>query len=185
MPQFRQFTLSSQADEKAVEKTENLPRTEHRQYALPQIPAQNISQDFELKQSNILKTAKAIQTDQAIGIGGSPDNNTRMTAFGQYYSVSNPNGTVSASATIDWSRGNTQRIGITQTTTLAFSNIKSGGRYILEVQQDETGSRAITWPAAVVWPAGVAATASGALKIDIYAFYNNGSSTFASSSLNY
>jgi hypothetical protein len=134
---------------------------------------------------NVLQTAKSIQIDQSIGIGQSPDNNAKMAAKGQYYSVSNPNSTVSATATIDWSKGNTQRIGITQTTTLAFSNIKAGGRYILEVQQDETGSRAITWPSSVVWAGGSAATASGALKVDLYAFYNNGSSTFASSSLNY
>ena len=110
---------------------------------------------------------------------------TPSTSGLQYYSVSGSNGTVGASATIDWKTGNTQRIGVNQTTTLAFSNVNAGGRYILEVQQDETGSRAITWPTNVVWAGGSAATASGALKVDIYAFYNNGSSTFASSSLNY
>ena len=110
---------------------------------------------------------------------------TPNTSGFQYYSANNANSTVSASATIDWKTGNTQRVAITQTTTLTFSNMNAGGRYILEIQQDETGSRAITWPSNVVWPGGSAASASGALKADIYAFYNNGSSTFASSSLNY
>lgn len=134
---------------------------------------------------NILQTAKSLKIDQSLGLGESPGDNVRMVARGQYYSISNPNGTATATATIDWSGGNTQRVGITQTTTLTFTNMKPGGRYILEVQQDETGSRAITWPTSVIWPGGAAATASGAQKVDIYAFYNNGSSTFVSSSLNY
>ena len=157
--------------------------TEHKQYNLE---SKQDAQDKDFDSaSNILYTAKSIKIDQSLGIGESPDFNAKMVSRGQYYSVSNANSTVVATATIDWSRGNTQRCGITQTTVLTFSNLKSGGRYILEVQQDETGSRAITWPSSVVWAGGSAPTASGALKVDIYTFYNNGSSTFAASSLNY
>lgn len=182
MKDHRQFNLPTQASEVATQAT--ISSFSDQQFSLPQQGLNAQGKDF-VSAPNILQTAKAIQTDQGVGIGSSPDNNARMVARGQYYSMSNANGTVTSSATIDWSKGNTQRVGITQTTTLAFSNIKPGGRYILEVQQDETGSRAITWPASVVWPAGTAATASGSNKVDLYAFYNNGSSTFASSSLNY
>lgn len=159
---------------------------EHKQFNLAdtQQVVNPQSQDWD-SSPNLLHTAKAVKLDQNLGIGSSPEPNARMATYGQYYSVSNPNSTVTATANIDWSKGNTQRMGLTQTTTLTFTNIKPGGRYILEVQQDETGSRAITWPANVVWPGGSAATPSLAGKIDLYAFYNNGSSTFASSSLNY
>lgn len=112
-------------------------------------------------------------------------NPTPSTKGFQYYSARHANGTVSSSATINWANGNTQSLAITQTTTLTFSNTNAGGRYLLEVQQDETGSRAITWPSTLVWAGGSAPTASGALKVDIFTFYNNGTSTFGGSNLNY
>jgi len=42
-------------------------------------------------------------------------------------------------------------------TTLSFTNAKTGV-YILQIRQDSTGSRIITWPADVRWPGGVAPT---------------------------
>ena len=187
--EHKQFSLPDQANQKAQDAT--LARQDHQQFNMPE----PVVKDFD-SSPNVLHTAKSIivgdsnrftdiNPNYGVGINTKAETNSLMTAKGQYYSMRYANGTAASTATIDWAKANVQSVAITQTTTLTFASIKDGGRYIFEVQQDEVGSRAITWPATVVWPAGSAPTASGAFKVDLYAFYNNGSSTFGSSSLNY
>ena len=55
--------------------------------------------------------------------------------------------------------------------TLNFTNAKPGASYILQVVQDGTGSRTLTWDANIEWAGGVAPTLSaGAGADDIFTF---------------
>ena len=56
--------------------------------------------------------------------------------------------------TVDWSKGDTQAVTIHGNRRLVFSNGQKGGKYILVIKQDATGSRLVTWPASVRWPGG-------------------------------
>ena len=53
---------------------------------------------------------------------------------------------------VDWSKGETQIVTIGGNRTLIFSNGQKGGKYVLVVKQDATGSRTLTWPSSVHWP---------------------------------
>lgn len=55
-----------------------------------------------------------------------------------------------AAKTIDWNAGNWHRLKLTDACTLTLSNPATGASYLLEILQDTTGSRLITWPAAVI-----------------------------------
>jgi hypothetical protein len=77
-------------------------------------------------------------------------------------------GNSGTSLTIDWNDGNEQRITLTGDVTLTLNNPGDGGRYVLIFNQDGTGGRTVTWPAAVKWPAGSTPTiTSGADKFDL------------------
>lgn len=56
--------------------------------------------------------------------------------------------------TVDWSRGNVQAVTLHGNRTLVFENGEKGGRYMLAITQDATGSRVMTWPSSVRWPGG-------------------------------
>lgn len=126
-----------------------------------------------------------IDPRRGIGIATSAEDNSLMTAKGQYYSVAYANGSTTATPTIDWANGNVQTAAITQNTTFSFANGKAGGRYMFRVLQDESGSRSYTWPAAVRWPGGSAPSASAGGKIDVLSFVYDGLIYFAASSLSY
>lgn len=75
---------------------------------------------------------------------------------------------------VDWSKSDTQAVTIHGNRTFAFSNGRKGGKYLLIVKQDVTGSRTVTWPASVHWP-GVyppTLTTTGDKKDYISFFYN-------------
>ncbi len=60
------------------------------------------------------------------------------------------------------------------------TNLKKG-TYILEVIQDASGNRSITWPSAFKWPAGVAPVLStGNGDKDIFSFYCDGTNMIGS-----
>lgn len=64
-----------------------------------------------------------------------------------------------AAPAINWNNGNWQRWRLTANATPTFSNPVKGAQYLLELQQDGTGSRTVTWSGAtVVWADGVAPT---------------------------
>ncbi len=113
---------------------------------------------------------------------------TTVTYAGQYFSADLDNGTTSSiTFLIDWAKGNVQRLVLATSTTISFARTQSGGRYLLELHQDGTGSRTVTWPASVHFPAGTAPTlTTGAGKTDIITFVcvTNGT-CFAGSNLNY
>jgi hypothetical protein len=53
---------------------------------------------------------------------------------------------------VDWSKGNTQVVTLHGNRTFVFENGQKGGKYLLIIRQDATGSRTVTWPASVHWP---------------------------------
>jgi hypothetical protein len=59
---------------------------------------------------------------------------------------------------VDWSKGNTQAVTLGGNRALTFANGQKGGKYILILKQDATGSRVVTWPASVRWPGGAPQT---------------------------
>lgn len=89
----------------------------------------------------------------------------------QYYSAYYANVTSTGSATINWNNGNEQSLALGANTALTFTNSQPGGRYILMLVQDSTGSRTVTWPSGVQWPSGTAPTlTTTAKKMDIITF---------------
>jgi hypothetical protein len=88
--------------------------------------------------------------------------------------------TVGATDTITYT---TNWFGITLTsnwTTATISGMVAGSSYILEVKQDATGSRLITWPASFKWSAGAAPTlTTTAAAVDIISIIYDGTNHFA------
>lgn len=100
------------------------------------------------------------------------------------------NGSEAVNFTIDWNKGNVQKVTLGATPlTITFSNPKSGGVYTLIVAQDATGSRTVVWPAAVVWPGGTTPTlTTTANHIDMFTFlYDSATTKYrgVTSALNY
>jgi hypothetical protein len=56
------------------------------------------------------------------------------------------------SITVDWSKGNAQAVTLHGNRIFTFTNGQKGGKYLLIVKQDATGSRTVTWPSAVNCP---------------------------------
>jgi hypothetical protein len=59
---------------------------------------------------------------------------------------------------VDWSKGDTQSVTLGGNRTLTFSNGQKGGKYLLILTQDATGSRTVTWPSWVRFPGGAPQT---------------------------
>jgi|SRR5271165_2283676 len=55
---------------------------------------------------------------------------------------------------VDWSKGNTQAVTLHGNRAFTFSNGQKGGKYLLILKQDATGSRTVAWPLSVRWPGG-------------------------------
>jgi hypothetical protein len=77
--------------------------------------------------------------------------------------------------TVDWSKGTTQTVTLGGKRALAFLNGQKGGKYILRLRQDATGSRTVTWPSSVHWPGVDGPTlTTTAGKADYIVFIYNG-----------
>lgn len=82
-----------------------------------------------------------------------------------------------ATIAVDWSKGNAQTVTLGGNRTLTFSNGQKGGRYLLIIKQDGTGSRTVTWPASIRWPGGKPQSSiltTTANKTDYITFFYNG-----------
>jgi hypothetical protein len=98
---------------------------------------------------------------------------------GQATSQQFDNGTKTSNFSIDWNNGNSQRVTLgANALTVTFINGQAGGVLTLEVVQDGTGSRTVTWaasPGAVIWPGGTAPTlTTTALHADLFTFFLDG-----------
>jgi hypothetical protein len=109
---------------------------------------------------------------------------TRITVAGQYVSseFALTDGTTIA---LNWNNGNVQTVTLGGNRTFTFANPINGGRYMIILTQDATGSRTITWPT-VKWRGGVAPTLTTAAgRADIITFVYAGGSYYGDASLTF
>lgn len=110
-----------------------------------------------------------------LGLGTPADAAAVLKMAGQYYSPEVTDTVSAGAATVDWNAGTEHYISLTAATTLTFSNPVAGGRYVLLLKQDATGSRTVTWPASVLWSGGTAPTlTTTASKTDLFTFLYSG-----------
>lgn len=78
-----------------------------------------------------------------------------------------------ATHAIDCDTGTIHKVTLTANCTLSFTNVPSGGFGItLELIQDATGSRTVTWPSSVTWAGGTAPTlTTTASAVDVVTLY--------------
>lgn len=92
----------------------------------------------------------------------------------------------STSKTINWNGMRRVKMTMTWNCTVTLSNPVAGRTYVLELTQDATGSRTITFPWTVKTAGGAGITLSTtANAIDIVTLYYNGTSYFANISKAY
>jgi len=104
------------------------------------------------------------------------------------FDVEYDNGSQSSNYTLDWNNGNKQKITLTGSFTLTFTDPAGPCNLILKVIQDATGSRIITWDAGNnnKWAGGVAPVIStGGNDVDIIAFYFDGTNYYGLASLDF
>jgi hypothetical protein len=103
-----------------------------------------------------------------------------------YFPVRYNAGNSGTSITLNFSNGGAQFLTLTDNCTVTLSNPVNGGRYILELKQDGTGSRTVTFPSTVKWSGGVAPTlTTTASRTDIITLYYNGTNYAGAYTLNY
>lgn len=134
---------------------------------------------------SVIATTASVSSAACFGTG-SVDTSASVKVVGQYYSVMYDDGTFSASTcSIDWSSGNEHKGILATNSTISFSNPVTGGRYVLLLKQDSTGSRTMTWPASVLWPSGGGAPtlSTTGSKTDLFTFFYDGTNYFGNYSL--
>lgn len=84
-----------------------------------------------------------------------------------------------ATVTFDLSAANVQSVTLAGNRTLALSNISTGQAFILNLVQDGTGTRTVTWFSGIKWPGGSVPTlTTTAGRIDSLGFLCIGSGTY-------
>ena len=79
--------------------------------------------------------------------------------------------TYNAATTIDWLVTDMRTVTLTGNIVFSFSNIQVGRALVVEVNQDATGGKTVTWPASVEWAGGSAeGPTSAGSATDIYTF---------------
>ncbi|MBC7778091.1 MAG: hypothetical protein H7246_21845 [Phycisphaerae bacterium] len=107
-----------------------------------------------------------------------------MLINGQYNSVRFPL-TDGATIALDWDYSNVQSVTLGGNRTFTFSNPKDGGRYLIVLKQDATGSRTVTWPT-IKWVGGTTPTlTTTANKYDLITLIYDGTNYYGSASLNF
>jgi len=90
-----------------------------------------------------------------------------------------------ATIALDWNNSNVQSVTLGGNRTFTFANPKDGGRYLIRLKQDATGSRTVTWPT-IIWRGGTAPTlTTTANKVDLITLIYDGTSYYGDASLNY
>ncbi len=78
-----------------------------------------------------------------------------------YKETVDTNATATGAVTLNMNNGNVHNLTLTGNVTLTFSNAATAGlrsELMINLVQDATGSRIVTWPAAVKWAGGTAPT---------------------------
>lgn len=112
----------------------------------------------------------------------SPSGEVQLTAKTKadvtYGSITDQGTQSSGTVTLNWATTNRHKIVLSgSSVTIAHSNQTTGQTALLQVAQDSTGSRTLSW-SGVTWAGGVAPTlTTTASKIDLIGFFYNGSAT--------
>lgn len=124
----------------------------------------------------------------AVGVPSTP---FASGVFNNYLTTRVITSVTAASTTINWANGASQALnfsnGQPSGTSVLFSGMTVGSTYVLETNQNASGTASVTWPATTKWQLGVAGTLtpSGA-ALDLFSFYNNsGTSMLGNASYNY
>jgi hypothetical protein len=111
--------------------------------------------------------------------------NKNLIVQGQYYTELHTE-TDGATVTFDFDDGNVQEVTLAGNRTFAFTNAKPGGRYMVKITQDATGSRTVTWPGNIKWSGGSAPTlTTTGGKTDIVSLMYDGTDFYATCSKNF
>ncbi|MHA1883082.1 MAG: hypothetical protein ACTSUO_08560 [Candidatus Thorarchaeota archaeon] len=103
-----------------------------------------------------------------------------------YFDAEFDNGNSGTTVTIDWTKGNKQKLTLTDDCTFTFVSPSGPCNLVLKLVQDNTGGRTVTWPASVKWPASTPPVLStGANKVDIICFYFDGTNYYGSGEFNF
>lgn len=79
----------------------------------------------------------------------------------------------------DKDKGSWRNVTLGGNRTLALSNVLVGQRFVIELIQDGTGSRTVTWFSGISWPANVVPTlTTTASKRDVFGFICTASNTY-------
>jgi len=108
----------------------------------------------------------------------------QMRVAGQYVSTKFAL-TDGATIALDWNNSNVQSVTLGGNRTFTFANPLTGGRYLIVLKQDGTGSRTVTWPT-IKWQGGTAPTlTTTANKTDLITLIYDGTDYFGMASLNF
>lgn len=84
-----------------------------------------------------------------------------------------------ATITFDLNAGNVHTVTLGGNRVLALSNADTGQYFVIELTQDTTGSRTVTWFTTIRWVDGVAPTlTTTANKRDVFGFRCTGTNTY-------
>lgn len=162
-------TMGAVADYRAIEIADNIANTK------------GIYQTGALTTNNFVgKTAFGSTTtpSEAINVTGN------IIVVGQYAATKFAL-TDGATIPLDWNLSNVQSVTLAGNRIFTFINPKSGGRYLIFLKQDTTGSRTVTWPT-IIWRGGTAPTlTTAANKTDLITLVYDGTSYYGDASLNY
>jgi hypothetical protein len=108
-----------------------------------------------------------------------------LLVYGQAFSELFNLGNVAGAQNIAWGEGNNQKMTLTGSSTLTFTEQSSGANYTLIIEQGVGGSYTITWPT-IKWANGVAPTLStSAGRIDIVNLMYDGTNFYGSWAVNF
>lgn len=96
-------------------------------------------------------------------------------------------GDLGATPTINWTSGNKQKGTLSANAVVSFVAPNGWGNLMLELVQDATGGRSVTWPAAVLWGGGTPPDFSSmsAGEIALVALFYDGTNYLAEARLGY
>jgi hypothetical protein len=87
--------------------------------------------------------------------------------------------TYSSTVTFNLATSNWHQVTLTGNPTLALSNPTTGQQFSIQLTQDGTGSRTVTWFSGILWPGGTVPTlTTTANKNDVFTFKCTGSGVY-------
>lgn len=142
---------------------------------------------------NVLTTAGALDTTKVVDLStsqtlstkilasptitGTVGGKTKFTAT-QPTLVSDSDGTT---ITFDMNSGNYHQVTLGGNRTLAVSNVGTPQAFVVQLKQDGTGSRTVTWWSGILWNQGSTPTlTTTAAKTDIFGFIYDGTTYWGS-----